>query len=77
MPVESEENVVKLQIPVDDAVFVKVLESKTNLGRVESGGIISDKPRNQIRSWQADVSRTELSSTQTALFEYAASSLRH
>jgi hypothetical protein len=35
VPVERQENVVQLQVAVDDAVFVKVLQRQAYLGRVK------------------------------------------
>lgn len=37
VPIESEQDIVQLEIAVDDTILVKVLEGETDLCRVESG----------------------------------------
>lgn len=41
--IKSKHDVVKLQITVDDAIFVEILEGKADFGSVESGKHISKK----------------------------------
>lgn len=71
--VESQENVVQLQITVNDTVLVEILQSQANLSSIKPGGSVST----QIYKITKPGKLTEPSSTQTDHAEYAASGHHH
>lgn len=61
MTVKSEEDVVKLQISINDAIFMEVFESQANLSSVKSGKVLAKFTATSGEGFLLSTLRSELS----------------